>query len=69
MTSQHNRRLTFKQFYLASIPTIITMENYRITKGVASMLKELARNNRPAVRPEVYLEQMIEEQYRLKFRK
>tara|TARA_Y100001937_G_scaffold114734_1_gene164797 strand:+ start:1872 stop:2009 length:138 start_codon:yes stop_codon:yes gene_type:complete len=45
------------------------MENYRITKGVASMLKELARNNRPAVRPEVYLEQMIEEQYRLKFRK
>ena len=45
------------------------MENFRITKGVAAMLKELARNNRPAVRPEVYLEELIEDTYRTRFRK
>ena len=46
-----------------------TMENFRITKAVAIMLKELARNNRPAVRPEVYLEELIEDTYRTRFRK
>ena len=72
MTSQPNRRLTFKQWneaLIKSIPTILTMENFRITKGVAMMLKELARNNRPAVRPEVYLEELIEDTYRTRFRK
>ena len=72
MTSQPNRRLTFKQWneaLLQSIPSILTMENYRITKGVALMLKELARNNRPALKPELYLEELIEDTYRTKFRK
>ena len=72
MTPQRNQRLTFKQWneaLIKSIPTKLTMENFRITKGVAAMLKELARNNRPAVKPEVYLEELIEDTYRTKFRK
>ena len=72
MTPQRKQRLTFKQWneaLIKSIPTILTMENFRITKGVAAMLKELARNNRPAVRPEVYLEELIEDTYRSRFRK
>ena len=72
MTPHRNQRLTFKlwnEALIKSIPTILTMENFRITKGVAMMLKELARNNRPAVRPEVYLEELIEDTYRTRFRK
>ena len=72
MTRQRNQSLTFQQWneaLIKSIPTILTMENFRITKGVAMMLKELARNNRPAVRPEVYLEELIEDTYRKRFRK
>ena len=72
MKRQRNQRLTFKQWneaLIKSIPTILTMENFRITKGVAAMLKELARNNRPSVRPEVYLEELIEDTYRTRFRK
>ena len=72
MTPQRNQRLTFKQWneaLIKSIPTILTMENFRITKGGALRLKELARNNRPAVRPEVYLEELIEDTYRTRFRK
>jgi hypothetical protein len=72
MTTQRNQRLTFKQWneaLIKSIPTILTMENFRITKAVAMMLKELARGNRPPVKPEVYLEELIEDTYRTKFRK
>ena len=72
MKQQYNKRLTFKQWneaLIQSIPTILTMENFRITKAVAGMLKELARNNRPAVTPEIFLEELIQQQYRTKFRK
>ena len=64
--------LTFKQWneaLIKSIPTILTMENYRITKGVSSMLKELARSQRPPLKPDVYLEELIEDTYRTKFRR
>ena len=69
MTPQRNQRLTFKQWNEALIKSIPTMENFRITKAVAMMLKELARSNRPPVKPEVYLEELIEDTYRTKFRK
>ena len=56
-------------YYIASIPTILTMENFRITTAVAGMLKTLARNKRPAVKPEVMIEELIEEAYRKKHRR
>ena len=72
-SQQQHQRLTFKQwmeaYYIASIPTILTMENFRITTAVASMLKTLARNKRPSVKPEIMLEELIEDAYRKKFRR
>tara|TARA_B100000282_G_scaffold285490_1_gene251079 strand:- start:686 stop:910 length:225 start_codon:yes stop_codon:yes gene_type:complete len=72
-SQQQHQRLTFRQwmeaYYIASIPTILTMENFRITTAVASMLKTLARNKRPSVKPEIMLEELIEDAYRKKFRR
>ena len=72
-SQQQHQSLTFRQwmeaYYIASIPTILTMENFRITTAVASMLKTLARNKRPSVKPEIMLEELIEDAYRKKFRR
>ena len=56
-------------YYIASIPTILTMENFRITTAVASMLKQIAKSQRPPIPPDIMLEQLVEEAYRQKFRR
>ncbi len=45
------------------------MENYKITKGVSAMLKDLAKKQRPSKKPEDYLEQLICDLYKKEFRK
>ena len=73
MKSQQQHKLSFRQwmeaYYIASIPTILTMENFRITTAVASMLKQIAKSQRPPIPPDIMLEQLVEEAYRQKFRR
>ena len=73
MKSQQQDKPSFRQwmeaYYIASIPTILTMENFRITTAVASMLKQIAKSQRPPIPPDIMLEQLVEEAYRQKFRR
>ena len=73
MKSQQQDKPSFSQwmeaYYIASIPTILTMENFRITTAVASMLKQIAKSQRPPIPPDIMLEQLVEEAYRQKFRR
>ena len=74
MITQPKHSLTFKKWLgrlqpISTLPLLENMENYKITKGVSAMLKDLAKKQRPSKKPEDYLEQLICDLYKKEFRK
>ena len=74
MITQPKHPLTFKQWLgrlqpISTLPLLENMENYRITKGVSAMLKDLAKKQTPSQKPDEYLEQLICDTYKKEFRK